>query len=175
MKPLCKLASVSFLSLALVACGVNSGKTISAYINVIGTVVTEIIAQELPAWSGAANLKTLFAKASADAAAWVPGTPSQDLVQAMGDLGDALDSVPLGTNADNLIALGVSAVDGIIAIVDSSKTSSALNSGMVSALLDQNLQHPAKVRKHVYSGKRPSNVKEFKKAWNKAAPKHAKV
>jgi hypothetical protein len=119
----------------------------------------------------------LFQTVSTDAAAWKPGTTSTDFVQALGDLGNALDQIPLNPKIDALIALAISATDGIVSIVQAESKAATvqeqkavfygwLETGTVPAT--------AKQRKHPL-GLTPKNAKQFKKLWNNAAPAGAKI
>jgi hypothetical protein len=76
-------------------------------------------------------------------------------MQVLNDLASAIDSVPqISTQVDDLIALSVTAVDGILAIVQAQSTGTPAANSTV------------KNRKHVYSGAAPKNAMAFKKAHN---------
>jgi hypothetical protein len=155
----------------------SSGETVSAYISAIGTAVNSVIALEAPTWSGAAALKTQFQQVATDAASWQPGTASTDLLQVLNDLGNSADSVPsISPKVDALIGIAVSGVDSVIALVqsESAATSPQLQNAVFEAWLDDGPTINSG-RKHAYTGAQFKSKRDFTEAWNKLAPKQAKI
>jgi hypothetical protein len=172
-KKLGLLALIACVTLA--ACGGNS---VAAYIGVIGQAVDSIIQLEDPGWAGAAEINTLLAKAQADAQNWKAGTPSQDFVAVLNDLGAAIDSIPLNPKIDSLVGIAVAAVDSIVAIVsaeNNAPTTYEQRKIVMAFVESMEPSAPAKARQHHWNGKQPKSAKDFKKLWNAQAPAAAKL
>ena len=154
------------LCASLVAC---SGNTVAAYINAVGTSVNAIVALELPGWTGAAPLKALFAQAATDASGWKAGTKSQEFTTTLNDLAAALDNVPLNPKTDAYVALGVAAIDSILAITTAEDNAHTVGqqTAVFVGWMDSAPAAPTVQRKHVWNGPQPKTLKQYNKQLKK--------
>lgn len=147
-KKVLSLCLAGVITLSLTACPANSQQTASQLIVVVGNSITTLlplIGNVDPTLQS--KLKTDFAQASAQVAAWKSGTTTQNIVSTLNIVQQDLSLLPVNTQTTALISLAITTVESILILLPQT------SGGTVSV-------------KDVKSLNAPTSAKAYKTKWN---------
>jgi hypothetical protein len=144
-----KQATAAALVFSLAGCGVS---TIQGYINAVDIAVTGVL--NLIGDAALANkIQDAMTAVNAALANWKSGTIPQMVIEALNDLQQVLDAVPISSKLTALISIAIAAIDAIL-------TASGAGTLKPNAV--------ARPRLHGKLNLELKTRRQFAKAWNKA-------
>ncbi len=162
---LSKFALIAFASLALTT-GCDKQQTAAELVSTAGTAVSSLLVFEGNTTT-AAKINADFAAASTAISGWKSGSPTQDIAELLNIVEDDLNLIPISTEDQAFIDLGIGAVDQLLALFPAPAATTPVT---VSPSVTRASYQVSTVRhvphRRVYLAKTPKTAKEFKAQWN---------
>lgn len=151
-------------------------QTIVQITSALGTAVSTLLTIEGNT-SGAAQLRTDMAAALTAETNWTSGTPAQDVVEALNVVQDDLNLLPVSTQDQAFIDLGIGLVDQILALLPAPTSAPSAAVVATPAVFRVSMARPRKTVEHRHPGlaKPILSAKDFKKRWNALIKQHPEL